>query len=84
MVRKQVYLTEEQNQLLARRAEQAGRSQSALIREALDRFDSVQEREARSAVLRQTAGLWAERDDLPDWKALRFEPARRLEALHGG
>lgn len=82
MIRKQVYITEAQNRLLGRRARQTGRSQSELIREAIDWLDPAQKREARSSVLRETAGLWKERDDLPDWKALRAEPDQRLEALY--
>ncbi len=80
MIRKQIYITEAQDRLLARRSKQVGRSQSELVREAIDRLAPVQEREARSAVLRDVGGLWKDRGDLPDWKALRAESDRRMEA----
>ena len=82
MIRKQVYLTEDQNRMLARLARQSGRSQSALIREAVEHLAPEREREARAAVLRAVGGLWNDREELPDWKALREEPDRRLEALY--
>jgi Arc/MetJ-type ribon-helix-helix transcriptional regulator len=82
MIRKQVYLTEEQNRMLARLAQQSGRSQSALIREAIERLAPEQEREARAAVLQAVGGLWSDREDLPDWDALRAESDRRLHTLY--
>lgn len=82
MIRKQVYLTEEQNQMLARLAQQSGRSQSALIREAIEQLAPEQEREARAAVLQAVGGLWSGRKDLPDWDALRAESDRRLHILY--
>lgn len=78
MIRKQVYITEEQNELLSRRAEETGRSQSELIREAINLIAPEHERERRTAILRDTAGLWENRDDLPDWDELRREGDRSL------
>ena len=51
----------------------SGRSQSALIREAIDVYLHQQQPQGRLARLRQGRGLWAERTDLPDWSALRSE-----------
>lgn len=78
MVRKQIYITEEQEKALALHAQQTNRSQSELIREAIDRILAERERERRSATLRATAGLWKDRTDLPDWNALRKEGDERL------
>jgi predicted transcriptional regulator len=41
------------------------RSQSALIREAIDAFLQQQQPQGRLGRLRQARGLWAERIDLP-------------------
>lgn len=79
VIRKQVYITEEQAQALALQAEETDRSQSELIREAIDRILADRERERRSATLRATAGLWSDRTDLPDWSSLRREGDTRMD-----
>jgi Arc/MetJ-type ribon-helix-helix transcriptional regulator len=55
----------------------SGRSQSALIREAIDSFLERHQPENRLARLRQARGLWAGRDDLPSWPDLRRELNRQ-------
>ena len=71
MVRTQIYLTERQRNELATIAKTAGKKQSELIREAVDRLIEQEGRGKRDAVLRETAGIWKERKDLPDFRALR-------------
>ena len=73
MVRTQVYLTECQRDELAAIAKTAGKKQSELIREAVDRLIDQRSRSRRAAVLREAAGLWKNRKDLPDFKAMRAE-----------
>jgi hypothetical protein len=73
MVRTQIYLTERQRDELAAIAKTAGKKQSALIREAIDRFIDQAGRSWREAVLREAAGIWKDRTDLPDFKAMRAE-----------
>ncbi len=75
MVRTQIYLTEEEREALRRLAEAHGTSQSALIREAVDRLIEEQhaEQEQEKKWLDEAAGLWADRDDLPDFRAMRRE-----------
>lgn len=73
MVRTQIYLTERQRDELAVIARNVGRKQSELIREAVDRFIDQTSRSRRKAVLRETAGIWKDRKDLPDFKAARVE-----------
>jgi predicted transcriptional regulator len=73
MQRTQIYLSEEERQGLQALALSCGRSQSALIREAIDTFLQQQQPQGRLARLRQARGLWAERSELPDWSALRSE-----------
>jgi Arc/MetJ-type ribon-helix-helix transcriptional regulator len=81
MIRKQIYITEEQDEALALQAEETNRSQSELIREAIDHILAERERHRRSATLRATAGLWSDRTDLPDWETLRREGDDRLEIV---
>ncbi len=73
MVRTQIYLTERQRDELAAKAKNAGKKQSELIREAVDRLIDYAGRGRREAVLRQAAGIWKDRTDLPDFKATRAE-----------
>ena len=73
MVRTQIYLTERQRDELAAIAKTAGKKQSELIREAVDRLIDQLGRSRREVVLRQAAGIWKNRKDLPDFKAVRAE-----------
>jgi hypothetical protein len=79
MQRTQIYLSEQERQGLQALALSSGRSQSALIREAIDTFLQQQQPQGRLARLRQARGLWAERSDLPEWSVLRGE----MDRLHG-
>jgi len=81
MLRTQIYLSEAERQGLQALAMCTGRSQSALIREAIDAFLEQQQPQGRLGRLRQARGLWAERTDLPDWSALRGELDRTMVAL---
>ena len=71
MVRTQVYLTEHERDELAAMAKTAGKNQSEIIREAVDRLIVESGGGRRAAVLRATAGIWKDRRDLPDFKATR-------------
>ena len=73
MVRTQIYLTERQRDELAAIAKTAGKKQSELIREAVDRLIDQSGRSRREAVLREAAGIWKDRKDLPDFEATRAE-----------
>ena len=73
MVRTQVYLTERQRDELAAIAKIAGKKQSELIREAIDRLVDQTGHSRREAILREAAGIWKDRTDLPDFKAMRAE-----------
>ena len=73
MVRKQIYLTEDQSNELAAIAKTAGKKQSELIREAIDLFIDRAGNDHKDSVLRKTAGMWKNRTDLPDSKAIRAE-----------
>ena len=73
MVRTQIYLTERQRDELAAIAKTEGKKQSELIREAVDRLIDQSGRSRREAVLREAAGIWKDRTDLPDFKTTRAE-----------
>jgi len=73
MIRTQIYLTERQRNELAAIAKTAGKKQSELIREAVNRLIDQLGRSRRDAVLREAAGIWKDRTDLPDFKATRAE-----------
>jgi hypothetical protein len=69
MKRTQVYLTEAQDQRLARIAEERGVSRAAALRWALDTALETgdPESEARAIIL-STAGLLADHPDWPEWQ----------------
>ena len=73
MVRTQIYLTEHQRDELAAIAKTVGKKQSELIREAVDRLIDEEGRGRRETVLREAAGIWKNRTDLPDFRAMRAE-----------
>jgi hypothetical protein len=68
---------------LAGIAERTGRTQSELIREAVDRFIDRYHEGNRSELLRSARGMWKEREDLPGFQALRRELDERGSASTG-
>ena len=76
MVRTQIYLTEREQAELRRLAELWGRTQSDLIRDAVDRFIESARGMNRSDVLQSAAGLWRDSSGRPDFTALRIEANR--------
>ena len=80
MRRTQIYLSDDECRGLQAMAQQSGRTQSALIREAIDAYLQARQPQERRACLRRGRGLWLERRDLPDWSALRRELDRTGEA----
>ena len=71
MIRTQIYLTARQRDRLSAMARAGGKPQSELIREAIDRFLEQDARAGRDAALREAAGIWRHRSDLPDLDVLR-------------
>ena len=71
MIRTQVYLTEQERNGLLALAEASGKKQSELIREAVDRFLAKFEETRIQILLENAAGMWKDRDDLPDFNATR-------------
>ena len=73
MVRTQVYLTEAERDKLTSLAEATGKKQSELIRQAIDNLLEQSADSRRQAIIDAAAGMWKDRDDLPDFRALRKE-----------
>jgi Arc/MetJ-type ribon-helix-helix transcriptional regulator len=85
VARTQVYLTAEEHEALQAFARSEGRSQSEMIREAIRpllkraRLATLSPEERRAG-FEQARGMWNDRDDLPDFAALRRELDRDLGA----
>ena len=73
MIRTQIYLTDQQRAELAILSELQGKKQSELIREAIDILIEQASLERRQKILCETAGLWKDRSDIPDFKKMRSE-----------
>ena len=73
MVRTQIYLTDRQRTELEIISKTLGKKQSELIREAVDRLIDQTGRIRRESILREAAGIWKDRVDLPDYSTIRSE-----------
>ena len=73
MIRTQIYLTDRQRAELAAISKTLGKKQSELIREAVDRFIDQEGHSRRKIILQEAAGIWKDRTDLPDFKAIRTQ-----------
>ena len=80
MIETQIYLTEKESDSLQRLANQMGKTPNGLIQEAvaklLSQFDEETLRKNRMAA----AGIWRNRDDIPDLDDMR----RSAERFHLG
>lgn len=73
MVRTQIYLTDRQRAELEIISRTLGKKQSELIREAVDRLIDQSGSNRREIILKETAGIWKDRSDLPDFSTIRTE-----------
>jgi len=73
MIRTQIYLTDKQRAEIALIAKRMGKKQSEIIREAIDRLIEQSDKNKKYTVLREAAGIWKNRDDLPDFRTMRSE-----------
>ena len=76
MVRTQIYLTEGEQAALRTLSHRTGRSQSELIRDAVDRLIEQALPGDRARALEDAAGLWRDVAGRPDFTALRREADR--------
>ncbi len=73
MIRTQIYLTAQQHSELKRLAKTLDKKQSKLIREAIDNLIAQSSSKRRKEILKNAAGIWKNRSDLPDFTAIRSE-----------
>jgi predicted DNA-binding protein len=76
MIRTQIYINQQESTSLSYLAKNTGKSQSEMIREAIDMYCSHYLQANRIDMLRKAKGLWKNRKDLPDFEALRKEMDR--------
>ena len=76
MIRTQVYLTDKQRAELLTISKTLGKKQSELIREAVDYYIDYISNDRKKAVLQEAAGLWKNRDDLPNFDDMRKDLQR--------
>ncbi len=79
MRRTQIYLTDREWTAVKSIARRLGKTQSEVIRTAVDRLIDRESSASRLDLIRSARGLWRDRQDLPDVDALRGE-WDRLEA----
>ena len=80
MQRTQIYLTDKEMTAVRSIARRLGKTQSEVIRTALDRFIDRENTSSRIGLLRSGRGLWKDRQDLPDFGTLRQELDRTAGA----
>lgn len=75
MFRTQIYLTEYERDMLLLLSKEMGLHQSALIREAIDQFIEKKQIAKKNKIdsVRAAAGLWVDRNVLPDFADIRNE-----------
>jgi hypothetical protein len=71
VVRTQIYLTEAEQRALRSLASKRKKAQSELIRQAVDEFISRSQRGHRQALRERVFGIWKNRADVPDVRAMR-------------
>ena len=73
MQRTQIYLTDREQAAVKSIARRLGKTQSEVIRTAVDRFIDSESSASRLDQLRSARGLWQDRTDVPDAETLRRE-----------
>lgn len=78
MIRSQIYLTEDERTSLKLICKETGRTQSDLIREAIDSLINKINKKNNNIKRQEAFGLWKDRDDYPNAEELRNEFDRDL------
>lgn len=78
MIETQIYLTEKENDSLQILAHQKGKTSDELIKAAVTQLLNQFDEETLRKHLMATAGIWQDRDDIPDLREMR----RSAERFH--
>jgi metal-responsive CopG/Arc/MetJ family transcriptional regulator len=78
MFRTQVYLSDSAHEKLSKVAQMSGKSQSELLRQAVDEFLDKKNEKHRIESIRKAAGIWKHRTDLPDFEEIRRSADREI------
>jgi metal-responsive CopG/Arc/MetJ family transcriptional regulator len=82
MQRTNIFLTEEQQKRLERRAEEEGVTKSSLIRQILDEALAIKKWSVSAeTAIRATSGIWADREDAELDDVLRWRNEGPLDRL---
>lgn len=73
MIRTQIYITDEEKKVLNLISGKTGQTKSELIRKAIDTFIKGYKQSNKAIVMKAAFGLWADRDDIEDFKKIRGE-----------
>jgi hypothetical protein len=73
MVNVQFMLTEQQTAALHTIAQQTGKTEDEVVREAVEQFLDQFQQVRRQQLLRQARGMWRDHTDLPSLRVLRDE-----------
>ena len=73
MIRSQIYLTEDERNSLKSISKETGRTQSDLIREAVNSLIKKITKKNNSEKRQEAFGIWKDRNDYPDIRELRNE-----------
>ena len=68
-----IQLTDQESEALNTLAQQTGKTPDELLHEAVTRMLVQAQATTRLALLRQARGIWKDRQDIPDVRALRAE-----------
>lgn len=81
MKRTQIYLTEEEKKAIEKLSDERGTTQSHIIREAIGQYLEEITVEEKRKRLTAAAGMWKDKDDIPDVRDLREGWGRRMKRL---
>jgi predicted DNA-binding protein len=69
----EINLTEQERNALREISRRTGRTESELVREAVERFIGQTQTEDRHILMQKGRGIWKDRQDLPSFRELRSE-----------
>ncbi|MDR9416072.1 MAG: CopG family transcriptional regulator [Gracilimonas sp.] len=82
MIRTQIYLTEEEKKALEKLSDERGTTQSNIIREAIDEYVEKKEKEPKKKSILDFAGIWKDKENIPDVDKLRDKWEDRLKEIY--